>query len=177
MRTVYIKHLKLGVGIHAFEVEATTFGELQSELSDVPFTGYRVVLKETKADLVLMEAALPPDNFSLFFYAEKTKAGAIDDYEDYGFQELRGLCATREGVETNNGNYGTAVEMRTKLVKDDTFSSSPDIDPKIMLDNLVDYIIKEVELIKAAIDSGESSLMDEFSKNIEAEYERIKQLI
>jgi len=60
--------------IHA-ESDARTFGELKKDLSNVKWSGMRVVERSTKNTLQREDAMLPAGEFVLFLVPEKVKSG------------------------------------------------------------------------------------------------------
>lgn len=75
------------------ESNARTYGELQSELKDVKFSGMRVVERSTKMTLQHDDAILPAGDFVLFLVPEKVKSGMgnkkLSDVSTAGYNELR----------------------------------------------------------------------------------------
>ena len=59
------------------ESDARTFGELKKELSDVKFSGMRVVERSSKNTLQMDDAILPAGDFVLFLVPEKVKSGGV----------------------------------------------------------------------------------------------------
>lgn len=96
-------------------ISSVTFGELKREVG-MSFSNQKVIIRETRHTLEDDNAQLPLSDFNLFVYPLKVKSGR--DYGNCGYHELRSLCV-RKGATvkagSNNGNYGTMVEMVEKL--------------------------------------------------------------
>jgi len=62
------------------ETTASTWGELREDIqmdsNMLPPDNYRVVIKETRTDLVQDDAALPDEDFTLWISQKKVKSGA-----------------------------------------------------------------------------------------------------
>lgn len=127
------------------DVDARTFGDLKSELSDIDWAGKRVIIMETRTQLSLNDAHLPTTGFTLLLFPAKTKSGV--DFEDLGYHELR-----REMSKRNLSHNGvTSADMRTKLAEYDASNNgSDDVD--------VDAIIAEAEkkIVSASLDHSKA---------------------
>jgi hypothetical protein len=60
------------------ESSARTFGELQKEMTNVEWSGMRVVVRSTKNTLQDDNALLPAEDFVLFLVPEKVKSGVVE---------------------------------------------------------------------------------------------------
>lgn len=91
-RTVKVKDTDRS-GLLTFEVNATTFGELKTELSSsISFDNKRAIVRETRVTLDSSQAVLPEGSFTLYLMPEKSKAGA--DWSSFSFHQLRSFCSS-----------------------------------------------------------------------------------
>lgn len=113
MRKVLIKSNQTE-GVFTHNSDATTFGQLKEELKastvKFNFTNQRAVVKPGMVDLKDEAATLPVDDFFLFLIPEKQKAGAVPNYEDMGYTELKGVIKALfetypEAAKEHFGNY------------------------------------------------------------------------
>lgn len=82
-----------------FMIEATTFGELQTELG-VDYSDNKVIVREGRQTLELKDAKLPEGSFHMYVMPKKTKAGAYKfaadtNWEDLGHNDLRAASKER----------------------------------------------------------------------------------
>lgn len=69
--------IKTGAAAKAIEhsTSATTFGELQKELSSINFSGQKSIIKENRTVLSGDSSALPTGNFTMLVVPSNMKAG------------------------------------------------------------------------------------------------------
>ncbi len=122
-------------------VEASTYGELQSELG-VNYSDNKVIVRETRQTLELKDAALPEGSFHLYVMPLKTKAGsytfpATTNWDDLGHNDLRAACKER-GLPAV---HIPSADMREALV---SFQEETSVD----VENVLANVASAVEILK-----------------------------
>ena len=94
-----VKVYSTQMGEKSVETSATTWGQLQNDLSKngISYSGMKSVIGESKLTLEADAAILPTEGFTLFLMPKKTKAGAID-INTAGYKDLRAeICTILNG--------------------------------------------------------------------------------
>jgi len=159
-----------GGNVSTVETEATTFGELKAQLTDVNFSNQKAIVRQTRVTLEDDEAHLPTTPFSLFLYPVKIKAGV--DYTSMSHSELRQECNSRENVVSphNNGTYGTTENMIALLEADDAKSTDPKTEINGILNNMNDSLAK----LRKLVDQMDNEVIDHELVALEEDYADIK---
>ena len=84
-----------------FDTNATTWEELQKDLSQnqVPYSGMKAVLGESRLTLESPKAQVPQQNFTLFLMPKKTKSG--DTYDNMSYKECRAAIKVAIEIASN----------------------------------------------------------------------------
>lgn len=151
MRKIRLVNANLGQA-KTVETEATTWGELKTEVSDMHQGNVKAVIKQTQVSLesdiaTLPEGDLAPDeeyDFTLFFVTKESKAGS--NYDSWDFQALRREVAAR-GMNNNRKNRSRLI---ADLRRTDNASGSPTapFDVKEILERIegkLDFIVDALE--------------------------------
>lgn len=154
------------------ESNARTYGELQSELKDVKFSGMRVVERSSKMTLQHDDAILPAGDFVLFLVPEKVKSGTgnkkLKDISTANYNELRSHASHLNKKQGANIPMGGGTEDIRKAVKAYYDSKNP-ASPKSLSGESADRIaaIEEARTkINEAIDviianAGEAKVVED----------------
>ena len=166
MRKIRVINSNLGK-VKNVETDATTWGQLKEQISDMFRGEVNAVVKENQVSLELSSATLPEgdlagedkdQDFTLFVVTKESKAG-VDDYDRMGFNQLRAECAQRTSVEGNAGNYGSSNEMRRKLREDDRTNSPSHTTQLDRIEAKLDSILQAIE--SAPIEDGAEQVSEE----------------
>ena len=149
---------------NTIQSDATTWGELQADLSDaeVEYSGFKAIVSSTQNTLESLEAQLPEGDFTLMLIPGKVKSGT--DYAAMRYNDLRRL-ATQRGIEGLNVPP-TKEELIERLeenddvivdVEDEDFNEvSVSSEPTVTVESL--NIETELDNITASVASSRRKL-------------------
>jgi hypothetical protein len=114
-----VKIFSTQMGEKEIETQATTWGELQADLTNdnIPFNGMRAVIGNTKITLEARGAMLPVEGFTLFLMNKKTKAGREKKLSSYKKKEMRRTIKLLIGQSSDANSYFNKNEMYTSKKK------------------------------------------------------------
>jgi hypothetical protein len=154
------------------ETNARTFGELKAELTDIKWSGMRVVEKTNKTTLQMDESILPAGDFILFVVPEKVKSGAvesIDDVDTADYNTLRSYISFLNKVKGQNIAMDGGVGLLRMRVKDylNENGAAQTLDPKSRIEEARSKINEAIDVIIEHIGNVSSSVAAEVAEDTE----------
>jgi len=147
-KTIRLINSNLGK-VRTHQTDATTWGELKTEVSDMYSGNVKAVVKENQVSLEVDTASLPEGklssdefdyDFAIFFVTKESKAGA--DYESWDFHRLRRKVASR-GMNNNNKTKAQLIADLRRT--DERNTSSVDTSQLDRIEQKVNFIADAIE--------------------------------